>query len=219
MRENYCHVSVILDRSGSMQSIKDDIIGGVNEFVRKQREDPGFMTLSLAQFDNEYEVIHDFVNLNDVPELTDKTYQPRNVTALLDAIGRTINSTGNYLNNLDENAKPSKVLFLIVTDGLENASKEFTREKVFGMITHQEKEYNWEFVYIGANQDAIAEGGRIGTSVANSVNYTANQVGTQSMFEGVSHQVTRNKLMVGKKAGDFFDNDIKNQIESANDGV
>ncbi len=215
MRENYCHVSMVLDRSGSMGDIKNDIIGGVNEFVRKQKEDPGFMTLSLAQFDNVYEVIHNFVDLVNVPELTDETYEPRGSTALLDAIGRTITSTGQHLLNLSESERPSKVLFVIVTDGEENASREFLRNKIFEMITHQEKEYNWEFVFIGANQDAIAEGGSLGVHADSSVNFCSTGVGTQAAFKGVTEQTSRNKFMASKQAGSFFDDDIKHQIESA----
>ncbi len=218
MREDYCHVSVVLDRSGSMGDIKNDIIGGVNEFVQKQKEDPGFMTFSLAQFDNEYEVVHHFVDLVNVPELTDETYEPRGSTALLDAIGRTISSTGQHLLELSENERPSKVLFVIVTDGEENASREFLRSKIFEMITHQQKEYNWEFVFIGANQDAIAEGGSLGINSTSSANFCSTGVGTQALFIGVSKQASRNKLMVGKQAGDFFDDDVKHQIESAGDG-
>ena len=130
----------------------------------------------------------------------------------------TFGRTGQRLLELSENERPSKVLFVIVTDGEENASREFIRNRIFGMITHQEKEYNWEFVFIGANQDAIAEGGSLGVQACSSVNFASDSIGTQAVFTGVSEQTSRSKLMVGKKAGSFFDDDVKHQIESAGDG-
>ncbi len=183
MQSNYMHIVLVLDRSGSMQSIRDDTMGGVNRFLADQQAQPGRATFTLALFDDQHDVIHNHEEIANVRPLTVVDYVPRGWTALLDAIGRSINSTGTWLRMLPEDRRPGKVLFAIMTDGMENASKEFTREQINRMIEHQRDKYKWEFVYLGANQDAISVGNSYGIPMASSMTYAANAVGTANVMD------------------------------------
>src|ERR1035437_3209746 len=151
MKENYTHISVVLDRSGSMSSIASDTIGGFNTFLKTQKEAVGTCTFSLMQFDNEHTIIHDGVDINEVPDLDATTFVPRGGTALWDAIGRTIHATGAYLGKMKEADRPEKVVFVIITDGDENSSREFSHAKVREMIKHQTDKYQWGIIFLGAN--------------------------------------------------------------------
>lgn len=186
MKHNYTHIAVVLDRSGSMSTVVNDTIGGFNTFLADQRSATGEATITLAQFDDQYEVIYANKPIVEAPDLTKETFVPRGMTALLDGIGRTINSTGAYLGNLPEDQRPEKVVFVILTDGGENSSREFTRGKVFEMITHQREKYDWQFVFLGANQDAISTGGLLGIAANASMTYAANGVGTKAAFASTS---------------------------------
>ena len=178
-----------------MESIREDTIGGFNSFLREQKSTSNGDLLTLVQFDDQYETIHDGVSISDVPELDNKTFQPRGMTALFDAIGRIINSTGARLSNMPEKDRPGRVIFVIITDGLENASKEFTdRKQVFDMITHQTDKYNWQFLYLGANQDAISVGQGLGINIASSMSYSASSVGTTKSWDAMSRSVTSRKF-------------------------
>jgi hypothetical protein len=188
MKDNYTHVSIVLDRSGSMSSCEDVTREGFNTFVTKQQKEKGEATVSLVQFDDQYEVNYEFKNLQDVPLLTKTTYTPRGMTALLDAIGKTINSTGKRLAQMEEKDRPSKVLFVIQTDGFENNSNEFTREKIFEMIKHQREKYQWGFVFLGANQDAIATATSYGISANSAMSY--NPINSKAVFSGCLHNFT-----------------------------
>lgn len=185
-KENFTSLNVILDRSGSMSSIAKETIEGYNSFVTEQQKLDGDAVLTLAIFDEHYELIHDCVALKDVKPLTDKVYFARGYTSLLDAVGKTINATGAKLAAMAEEDRPSKVLFLIMTDGQENASKEYFGEKIKKMINHQRDNYKWEFVFIGANQDAITAGASLGVAAANSYAYTANAGGAKRLFDNVT---------------------------------
>ena len=211
MRTNLADISVVLDRSGSMSSVKTDTIGGFNEFLKSQKECPGEAVLTLAQFDDRYEIVHDGKNIQDVPPLDDKTFVPRGSTALLDAIGRTINATGARLSTMSEESRPSKVIFVILTDGQENASKELTREKVMEMIKHQTEAYKWDFVFLGANQDAIQAGASIGISAGNSMTYAANPAGTRSAFRSVGETLCSSRMGGNMSSGYFSDKDRREQ--------
>ncbi len=212
MRKDYCDITMVLDRSHSMSAVRESTISGVNEFVEKQKNQPGYATFSLVQFDDEYEVVYEAIPVEMVTESTLETFVPRGMTALLDAIGRTINRTGQRLNAMPEYERPDKVVFVIVTDGHENVSKEFNRNNIFEMIRHQDKKYDWEFVFIGANQDAIATATSIGILADNSVNYAANDVGTQVAFSGVANSITDYRSG-NKPKGQFFNSTEKAQIE------
>lgn len=174
-------VGVVLDRSGSMSSVLKDTIGGFNSFVEDQRENNQDQVYVITQFDTEYEVRQDGVELDDVEVLTTKNYVPRGATALLDAMGQTIASMDAVLAN-DKTIK--QALLVVLTDGDENSSKEFTREQVFALIAEREKQGNWEFAFLGAGQDAIKQASDLG--IYNSQQYAANGIGTQAAFSNIS---------------------------------
>lgn len=168
MRNNLTDITLVVDRSGSMASIKNDAEGGINEFVREQSQESGEALLTLMQFDTEYELVHNGINVADVPPYKLK---PRGMTALLDAVGRGINETGERLAAMPEEDRPGLVVFVIVTDGHENASVEFPRAQVRKMIQHQQESYNWQFTFLAANQDAFAEGGSLGVKADGIANF------------------------------------------------
>ncbi|MCA0294516.1 MAG: VWA domain-containing protein [Actinobacteria bacterium] len=162
------HIEFLLDRSGSMNSIRTDVEGGFDAFVADQKTHPGRCTVSLAQFDNEYEQVFTAIDVREVAPLH---LEPRGSTAMLDAIGRSIVALGVRLAALPEAERPGTVIFAIMTDGLENSSKEFDYPAVKELITRQERDYNWQFLYMGADQDAIEVGMRIGVSADRSLTY------------------------------------------------
>ncbi len=162
------HIEFVLDRSGSMQSIKADVEGGFDAFIADQATHPGRCTVSLTRFDNEYEPVFTAIDVHEVRPLH---LEPRGSTAMLDAIGRTIIALGARLAALPEDERPSTVIFAIMTDGMENSSREFDHPMVKELITHQEQAYNWQFLYMGADQDAIEVGASIGVRADRSLTY------------------------------------------------
>ena len=184
MRNDLTDITIILDRSGSMSIIAADTIRGLNTFLDKQRTQPGDLLLTLVQFDdiNPYEVVYNGVNVKNVPNLEASSFIPRGSTPLLDAVGRGIIGTGSRLRNIKEEDRPGLVVFVIVTDGQENASKEFTKAKIAEMIKEQTDKYSWSFIFIGANQDAITTAKDLNIDVRNSINYSATAKGTQSIY-------------------------------------
>lgn len=188
MKSNYTHVSYLLDRSYSMLSIKKATIDGFNAFIEGQKGVPGEMTLTLAQFDDRYEVPYQMIPIEKVQNLNDNTFVPRGSTALLDSLGRLINDTGKILANLTEDQRPEKVLFLVHTDGEENCSTEFTNEKIKEMIDHQKLNYKWEFMYLGANQDGFAVGATMNMTGAS---YNATAAGTRGVYTATTDAVAK----------------------------
>ena len=184
--KNQTDVTIILDRSGSMNSVKEDTIGGFNNFLKEQQASTNDDVVSLIQFDDQYEAVYRHKPKAEAALLTGESYQPRGGTALLDAIGRTITDVGNRLGALTESERPVRVAIIIITDGQENSSREFKLEKINEMIAHQRDKYKWEFVFIGANQDAIATATSMHIPVANALTYAANSIGTQAAFASVS---------------------------------
>lgn len=170
---NYTHIAVLLDRSGSMQSIKSDTEGGFDAFIAEQRKHPGRCDVTLAQFDTEYEEVYAAKPLAGVPPLQ---LTPRGATALLDGIGRLINTTGERLAGMPEADRPGAVIIVIMTDGLENSSKEFDLGTVKKMITEQTETYGWTFVYLGANQDAISVAAGLGVAAGQAMTYAGQKV-------------------------------------------
>lgn len=201
MKTGLTDITMVLDRSGSMKSVLTDTIGGFNTFIAEQRQWPGECVVSLVQFDDKYEPIYSGSRIQEAPFLTTDTFVPRGFTALLDAIGRAINETGSRLAAKPEYQRPEKVLFVILTDGGENASREFTREKVFQMIGHQRTTYQWDFVFLGANQDAIQVGAHLNIGAASSMTYAPNAAGTRSAFASVSNYTTNLRSAAGAAAG------------------
>lgn len=179
-------ISIVLDRSGSMESIKDDTIGGFNTFISEQQKVDGEGSLTMVQFDNEYEFVHKAVPLKKVLRLDDTTFVPRGSTALLDAIGRTLEYTGARLGKMKKDDRPGQVLFVIITDGQENASREFSLEQINRMIGERTEKDLWQFVFIGANQDAIESGAELGIDAGNTHAFAADSQGTQAMFQRMS---------------------------------
>ncbi|MFN5915853.1 MAG: VWA domain-containing protein, partial [Planctomycetota bacterium] len=154
-------VTLVVDRSGSMEQIRSDAQGGINAFVADQAKLPGECRITLVQFDDKYEVVHSGILASQWPEYH---LSPRGSTALLDAVGRAIIETGNRISAMPESQRPGLVICVISTDGMENASQEFTREKVREMISHQQTVYNWHFTFLAANQDAFTQAGYLGLS-------------------------------------------------------
>lgn len=196
---NKTAIAVVLDRSGSMQACRNDTIGGFNTFVEEQRKLPGYATLSLIQFDDVYQ--EDYLDklLVDVPNLTSETYVPRGYTALHDAIGRTIVNLGAKLAKLPEAERPGKVVMVIITDGQENASKEYNAAKVKELIEHQRTKYQWEFVYLGANQDAVTVGSIMGIAKGSSASYSVDN--TKHLFQAMAANVSSYRSAQGPDAG------------------
>ena len=177
-------ITIILDRSGSMQAIRTDTIGGFNSFLEEQKKLPDKASLSLIQFDHEYEPVYRGIDIQDAAKLTLETFVPRGNTALYDAVGRTIVKTGERLAKLPEAERPKRVLFLIITDGAENASREYSAAMLHSMITEQREKYAWEFVFLGANQDSFLNAQQIGVALA--ANFVADAQGTHSLYSNVS---------------------------------
>ena len=183
MKTNLTEIIFLLDRSGSMAGLEADTIGGFNGFVKKQHG-LGETLITTVLFDNQYELLHNGVPA-ETAVLTNKEYFTRGTTALLDAVGKTILDVGNRLSHTPEDDRPEKVIFVITTDGMENASREFSYPKVTEMITRQKDIYGWEFIFMGANIDSSAVGAKIGLSEEACFKYKASRKGTQAMFNAV----------------------------------
>jgi uncharacterized protein YegL len=189
MKQNYTKLVFIVDRSGSMSIISSDMSGGLQSLLEKEKNNnAGECDVSIYQFDDKYDVVYKNKNIQNVPKYS---LEPRGSTALYDAIGKTINSVGKDLSDLNEQDRPDRVLFVIVTDGHENASKEFTQQQIKSMIEHQENVYKWTFSYLGANQDAFGVANSFGI-VDNSkiLNYQATSAGVSSSFDALYANVS-----------------------------
>lgn len=193
----------ILDRSGSMSGLEKDTIGGFNSMLEKQRKEPGDAVVSTVLFDNEIEVIHDRVVIADVPNLTDKEYFVRGCTALLDAVGGAIHHIGNVHKYARKEDVPEKTLFIITTDGMENASRHYTYDKVRHMIERQKERYGWEFPFLGANIDAAAEAKRFGIDESMAANYHCDEVGTVLNYEVISEAITSVRTSAAPLSADW----------------
>ena len=179
----------ILDRSGSMSGLESDTIGGFNSVIEKQKKEEGAAVVSTVLFDNESAVIHDRLPLENVPRMTEREYYTRGCTALLDAVGSAIHHIGNVHKYARKEDVPEKTLFIITTDGYENASKRYDYEKVRKMIERQKEKYGWEFLFLGANIDAAAEAKRFGISADRAVTYKCDEDGTALNYEVISDAV------------------------------
>ena len=185
------HISVILDRSGSMETIRTDVIGGFNAFLARQQQEPGQATLSLVQFDsqNPYEVLLHFVPLREGPPLSQERYVPRAMTPLLDALGRGIADLDATLSAMPAAQRPGQIVMVVVTDGLENASREFTHTRVRALLeTHQAQ--GWRFVFLSADLAALDEAESIGFTAQRSMAFDPDRQGTDSMWDSVSQSTS-----------------------------
>jgi hypothetical protein len=188
MKANSARIAIILDRSGSMQSVRESTIAGFNEFIRAQRALPGDVTVKLVQFDDQYEVVFD-KPLAEVPELTQDLFVPRGMTALFDAQGRTIVALGEELAALPESERPSKVIVMTLTDGLENASKQYGVTQIAELIKHQTDVYKWDFIFLGANQDAVKTAATMAIPPSQSLTYRQSMRGTENVFAAAANYV------------------------------
>ena len=189
MKKNLTEIVFILDRSGSMAGLEDDTIGGFNGMIEKQKQEQGDAYVSTILFDNYSEVVHDRVDIRNVPPMTRKEYYVRGCTALLDAVGKAIHHIGNVHKYAREEDRPEKTLFIITTDGMENASREYTYDRVRRMIEYEKEKYGWEFLFLGANIDATSEAARFGISEDRAANYHADREGTAVVYEAMSEAV------------------------------
>ena len=189
MKKNLTELVFILDRSGSMAGLEGDTIGGFNAMIEKQRRQDGECFVSTVLFDNVSEVLHDRVELKKIKPMTDKDYTVRGCTALIDAIGGAIHHIGNVHKYARREDVPEHTVFVITTDGMENASHIYSSDQVRAMIEKQKRKYGWEFLFIGANIDAVETAARYGISEDRAVNYHADSIGTQVLYESVSNVV------------------------------
>ena len=189
MKKNLTELVFILDRSGSMAGLEGDTIGGFNAMIEKQKNEPGEAYVSTVLFDNESSVIHDRVDIQKVAPMTRADYYVRGCTALLDAVGKAIQHIGNVHKYAREEDRPEKTLFVITTDGMENASREYTYDRLKMLIQRQKDKYGWEFLFLGANIDAAKEAARFGIGADRAANYHADRQGTAVIYEAVSEAV------------------------------
>ena len=207
-KNNIVDVVFILDRSGSMGGLESDTIGGFNSMLEKQRKIDGKAFITTVLFDDQYELLHDRVNIAKVNNITEKEYFVRGSTALLDAIGKTIAKEKAIQDTLGKNEKADKVLFVIITDGLENSSREYNSTTVKKLIETQKEKYGWEFLFLGANIDAIETANTIGISAERAVNYKSDSIGTKKNYD------TLNKAVEEVRSGKDLDKSWKADIEA-----
>lgn len=211
MRKKLTEIVFILDRSGSMSGLEADTIGGFNSMIAKQKKQEGEALVSTVLFDNVSEVIHDRVSIADIQPMTDEDYTVRGCTALLDAIGGAIHHIGNIHKYARAEDVPEHTLFIITTDGMENASRFYTAEKVKQMIERQKSKYGWEFLFLGANIDAVETARTFGIGADRAVNYNADSEGTQLNYEVLSEAIcaVRNNAPLDKGWKKRIDSDYK----------
>jgi len=205
-------ITVVLDRSGSMQVTRTDAMNGFNALVEDQKRLPGEAWLSLVQFDDQYQVDYTETPIVAVAELTPDRYQPRGSTALLDAIGQTIDAIGNRLSARPERDRPEKVIVVIITDGEENASRMFNAHQISQKIAHQRDVYKWEILFVGSNQDAVMTAAQMNISAAHALTYAGTPRGTDVAFLAVSQSL---KTSRSGGIGQFTDAQRAEAIESS----
>lgn len=190
MKKGLTEMVFILDRSGSMAGLEGDTIGGFNAMVKKQKLEPGEALVSTVLFSTDHRVVHDRVNVQDVAPLTERDYTVGGCTALIDAIGRAIHHIGNVHKYIRPEDVPEHTIFVITTDGMENASRTYSSEKVKEMIQQRQEKDGWQFLFLGANIDAVETAGRFGIRREQAVNYHADTQGTALVYESVSQAVS-----------------------------
>ena len=189
MKQNLTEIEFILDRSGSMAGLEADTIGGFNSMIEKQKAMPGQAYVSTVLFDTKRDVIHDRVSLEQIRPMTREDYWVQGCTALLDAVGSAIHHIGNVHKYAREEDRPEKTLFVITTDGMENASREYSADRVRAMIRRQKEKYGWEFLFLGANIDAIRTAATIGITEDRAVNFHNDKAGTALNYDVVSEAI------------------------------
>ncbi|MEI4769758.1 hypothetical protein WAX74_08860 [Psychrobacillus sp. FJAT-51614] len=214
MKRNLTELVFILDKSGSMAGLEADTIGGYNAMLAKQKKEEGIATVTTVTtvlFNHEYELLHDRINVRGISSITEKEYEVGGTTALLDAIGSTIQKIGNAQKRTMEDERASKVLFVITTDGMENASCEYTYDKIKSMIAQQKEKCGWEFIFLGANIDAISTAAKFGINEEFAVEYHADNEGTQLNYQALNEAVT--SFRKGKKIDRTWKKDIEEDFQ------
>lgn len=216
MRKNLTEIVFILDRSGSMSGLEADTIGGFNSMIEKQKKAEGEALISTVLFDNTSEVIHDRVSVQNIKPMTDEDYTVRGCTALLDAIGGAIHHIGNVHKYARAEDVPEHTMFVITTDGMENASRRYDSEKVKKMIERQKEKYGWEFLFLGANIDAVETARGFGISEDRAVNYHSDSEGTQLNYEVLNDAISavRSSAPLGADWKSRIDEDYENRGKS-----
>ena len=205
MRKGLTEVVFLLDRSGSMAGLEADTIGGFNGMIQKQRKEEGEVYISAVLFDDRSEVLYDRVPVSKIEPMNEKQYYVRGCTALLDALGSAIHHIANVHKYAREEDRPEKTLFIITTDGQENSSRNYSYKEVKKLVEKQKKKYGWEFLFLGANIDAVAEAGRFGISADRAIDYECDEDGIEVSFEGISDVISGfRKSKSGKEAGMVF---------------
>ena len=213
MRKGLTEVVFILDRSGSMRGLEGDTIGGFNSMIEKQRKEEGEALISTVLFDDQTEVLYDRVPVEKVEPMNDSQYYVRGCTALLDAIGGAIHHIGNVHKYAREEDRPEKTLFIITTDGMENASRRYSYEMVKQLIEAQKKDADWEFLFLGANIDAVQEAARFGINANRAVEYTCDSEGTRKNFSALGKAVKGFRAAPKAARGSAISDDWKEEIE------
>lgn len=199
MNKDYTDITLVVDRSGSMATVREEAQGGINGFIASQVQEPGMARLTLVQFDSEYEFVHQGQLIQEVPPYT---LVPRGMTALLDAVGRAMVETGQRLARMPEAERPGLVVFVVMTDGQENSSHEFTKARIREMIQEQQQKYSWQFTFLGANQDAFAEARALGMDARGAATFAAPQ--QAAAWRGTSNKISRMRKATCQ--GDGVDN-------------
>ncbi len=213
MKKGLTELIFILDRSGSMSGLESDTIGGYNAMIEKQRGESGEAMITTVLFDDNYELLHDRINLKGIKPLTTKEYYVRGTTALLDAVGKTIQKMINVQKNTVESEKAEKVLFVITTDGQENASLEYTYSKIKTLIENQKHQYDWEFIFLGANIDAVSEARKFGIDSSRAARFNNDSEGIHLNYEAVSEAISelRADNIISSKWKNSIDADYQNR--------
>ncbi|MEG0190641.1 MAG: VWA domain-containing protein [Lachnospiraceae bacterium] len=191
MRKGLTELVFILDRSGSMSGLEADTIGGFNSMINKQKKGEGEAIVSTVLFDDQAEVLHDRIDIDKIELMNDEQYYVRGCTALLDAVGGAIHHIGNVHKYAREEDRPEKTLFIITTDGMENSSRHYSYDRVKNMVERQKERFGWEFIFLGANIDAVEVAGRFGIKANRAVNYECDSEGTKLNYDVLSETVTR----------------------------
>lgn len=204
-------ISIILDRSGSMFSAVNETIEGFNSFLNSNKKNSNESRISLIQFDHEYQQNYEAIPIEDAKYLNNDNYTPRGSTALLDAIGKTIKNTSRRIKKLDDKDKPGKVFIVIITDGYENSSSQYSYKEINKMIRKKEDKKKWEFVYLGAGQDAIMEGEKFGVRKERAMMFKKSEVGIRNMFSSVHENIVMSMECKNKTGFKFKDSDREKQ--------
>lgn len=211
MRNDLTELVFILDKSGSMSGLESDTIGGFNSLIEKQKKEDGKAIVSTVLFSDQMDVIYDRIDLNEIPKMTEKEYFVGGCTALLDAIGNSINHVIHIHDNLKEDEKPKKTLFVITTDGMENSSHEYTYKKIKNLIDSTKEKYGFEFIFLGANIDSEEEAAKLGIDKDQAVNYKCDGAGIDIQYSALNDAIKcfRTERKLSKKWRESLDNDVK----------